>query len=78
MAVTRARDLIIKEKYLDPSVENVDISMSFDGTWWSHGWTASRAVVTAIAEKTAQVIDVSYRCKTCVQCNLIEEPKNNG
>ena len=38
----------------------------------------SRRVVTTIAEKTAQVTDVSYRCKTCVQCNLIEERKNNG
>ena len=75
MAATRARNLIIKENNLDPSIENVDISTSFDGTWCSRGWTVSRGVVTAIAEKIAQVVDVSYRCKTCVQCNLIEECK---
>ena len=75
MAATRARNSIIKENNLDPSIENVDIPMSFDGTWCSRGWTVSRGVVTAIAEKIAQVVDVSYRCKTCVQCNLIEECK---
>ena len=75
MAATRARNLIIKENNLDPSIENVDIPTSFDGTWCSRGWTVSRGVVTAIAEKITQVVDVSYRCKTCVQCNLIEECK---
>ena len=65
MAATRARNLIFKESNLDPSVEIVDIPTSFDGTWCSRGWTASRGVVTAIVEETAQVIDVSYRCKTC-------------
>ena len=55
--------MIIKENNLDPSVENVDIPTSFDGTWCSCGWTARRGVFTAIAEKIAQVIDVSYICK---------------
>ena len=63
MATTRARNFIIKENNLDPSVENVDIPTSFDGTWCSRGWTARRGVVTAITEKIAQVIDVSYICK---------------
>ena len=75
MVATQACNLIIKKNNLDPSVENVDILMSFDGTWCLYGWTTSRRVVTAIEKKTAQVIDVSYRCKTCVQCNLIEEHK---
>ena len=78
MAATRARNLIIKENNLDPSFENVDIPTIFDGTWCSRGRTVNRAFVTAIAEKTAQVIDFSYRYKTCVQCSLIEERKNNG
>ena len=43
------------------------------GTWCSRGWTTRRGVVTAIVVKTAQVIDVSYKCKACVQCNLIED-----
>ena len=75
---TRACNLIIKENDLDLSVEIVDIPTSFDGIWCSRGWTASRGVVTATGEKTAQVIDVSYKCKTCVQCNLTKERKNNG
>ena len=78
MATPRACNLIMKENNLDPSVGNVDIPTIFDGTWCLWGWTANRAVVTAIAEKTAQVIDASYRCKTCVQCSSIEERKNNG
>ena len=67
--------MIIKENNLDPSVENANIPTSFDGTWCSRGWTASRVVVTAMAQKTAQaqVIDVSYRCQTCFQCNLLNQ-----
>ena len=65
MTAMRARNLIIKENNLDPSVENVDVPTSFDGTWCSHGLTASRGVVTGIAEKTAQVV-ACYRCKTGV------------
>ena len=59
MAATRARNLIIKESNLDPLFENVDIPTIFDGTWCSCGWAVNSAFVTAIAEKTAQVIDVS-------------------
>ena len=58
MTATRAHNLIIKENNLDLSVENVDIPTSFDGTQCLHRWNASRAFVIAIAEKTAQVIDV--------------------
>ena len=76
MAATRACNLIMKENNLDPSVGNVDIPTIFGGTWCLRGWTANRAVVTAIAEKTAQVIDASYRCKTCVQCSSIEDELN--
>ena len=53
MAATQARNLIIKENNLDLSAENVNISMIYDGTWCSSGWTASRVVVTTIAEMTA-------------------------
>ena len=53
--------MIIKENDLDLSVEIVDIPTSFDGIWCSRGWTASSGVVTATGEKTAQVIDVSYK-----------------
>ena len=78
MAATRARNLVIKENNFDPNIENVDIATSFDGTWCSRGWTASRGVVSAVAEKTSQVIDVAYKCRSCVQCNLIEARKQNG
>ena len=78
MAATRARSLIIKENNLDPSVKNFDIPTNFGGIWCSREWTASRGVVTAIAEKTAQVIHFSYSRKTCDQCNLTKERKNNG
>ena len=70
--------MVIKENNLDLSVENVDIPKSFDGTWCLCGWSAIREVVTAIGEKTAQVVNVSCRCKTCVQCNLIEECKKKS
>ena len=29
----------------------------FDGSWNSHGWTASRRIVSAIAENTSQVLN---------------------
>ena len=56
----------------------VDILTRFDGTWSSRGWTARRGVVTAIVEILSQVIDVSYICRVCNQCNTIEERKKNG
>ena len=65
MAATWACILIIKENNLYPSVKNVDVPTNFDGTWCLRGWTARKEVVAAKAEKTAQVINVSYRCKTC-------------
>ena len=49
-AASRARDLAIREQKLAPRTEVVDIPTSFDGTWFSRGWTASRSVLTAIAE----------------------------
>ena len=55
----------------------VDIPTSFDGTWSSRGWTASRGVVTAIAEISSQVLDVSLKCRVCNQCNVMEERKQN-
>ena len=40
MAATRARNLIVRENNLDPSVENVKIPTSFDGylvfAWMDH------------------------------------------
>ena len=53
--------MTIREQNLAHSIEVVGISISFDGTWSSHGWTASRDIVTAIAEISSQVIDVSFK-----------------
>ena len=77
-AASRARDLTIREQNLAHSTEVVDIPTNFDGTRSSRGWTAGRGVVTALAEISSQVIDVSYKCRVCNQCNIIEERKKNG
>ena len=53
--------MTIRGQNLAHSIEVVGISISFDGTWSSHGWTASRDIVTAIAEISSQVIDVSFK-----------------
>ena len=58
ITATQAGNLTIKENNLDLLVENIDIPTSFDGAWCLHRWNANRGVVIAIAEKTAQVIDV--------------------
>ena len=70
--------MTVREQNLAPFTEVVDVTTSFDGTWSSCGWTASRGVVTAIAETLSHVIDVSYRCRVCNQCNIIEERRKNG
>ena len=74
-AASRARDLTIREQNLTHSTEVVDIPTSFDWTWSSRGQTASRGIVTAIAEISCQVIDASYKCRVCNQCNIIEVRK---
>ena len=44
----------------------------FDGSWNSHGLTASRGIVSAIAESTSQVLDVAYKSRVCSQCVGVE------
>ena len=68
-AASRAWDLTIREQDLAHSTEVVDIPTSYDGTWSSCGWTASRGIVTAI--------DVSYKCKVCNKWNITEDCKKN-
>ena len=77
-AASGARDLTIREQNLAYSTEVVDIPTRFDGTWSSGGWTTSRGVVTAIAQISSQVTDVSYKCRVCNQCSIIEEYRRNG
>ena len=50
----------------------------FDGSWNSHGLTASRGIVSAIAESTSQVLDVAYKSRVCSQYVGMEERKKNG
>ena len=56
----------------------VDVLSQFDGWWVSCGCTANRKIVSAIAENTAQVLDLSFKCRICPQCTEMKEKKKNG
>lgn len=67
MAADRAKDLVKKE-YGTSSSEVVDVPTSFDG----------RGVVSAVAEVSSQILDVSLKCRLCNQRDAMEEKKRNG
>ena len=55
-----------------------DIATSFDGSWQTPGWSSSKGIVSAIAENTSQVLDISYKCNYCTECQKMKERKRNG
>ena len=55
----RAKCFMQKEHGVD-SIDVIDLSASFDDSWCSRKCTANRGIVSAIAEISSQVIDVSY------------------
>ena len=71
-AVRRAKK---KEGKVD---EIVDIPTSFDGSWSSRGWTASKGIVSAISEKNSQVLDVILKTRSCSECTKMEAKKKEG
>ena len=64
---------------MDLATTNVEIPTSFDASWSSRGWTARDGLVAAIAEETAQVLDVLTLTNSCPQCtefkNLLDDGK---
>ena len=56
----------------------VDIPTSFDGSWYSRGWTANKGFVSAIAESTSQVLDVILKIRSCPQCTIMENKRKEG
>ena len=55
----RAKCLIQKE-YGAYNTDIIDLPPSFDDSWCSCKWTANRGTVSATAEMSYQVIDISY------------------
>ena len=77
MCAKRAKELMARENGVN--VDTVlDVPTSFDGSWSSRGWTANNGIVSAIADISSQVIDISYKCRSCAQCTLMNERKHNG
>ena len=77
MCAKRAKELMAQENGV--SVDTVlDVPTSFDGSWSSRGWTASNGIVSAIADVSSQVIDISYKWHSCAQCTLMNERIHNG
>ena len=56
---------LMQNKYGIDSTNVIDLAVSFDGSCCSRGWTAKRGTVSAIAEVSSQVTDVSYKCCSC-------------
>ena len=77
IAVENAKKLVREDEELHVDENITDIPTMFDGSWNSRGWTDSRAIVSAIAESTSQVLDVAYKRRICSQCVEMEERKKN-
>ena len=77
IAVENAKKLVREDEELHVDENIIDIPTMFDGSWNSRGWTASRVIVSAIAESTSQVLDVAYKRRICSQCVEMEERKKN-
>ena len=54
MAAENAKKLVREDKRLHIGENIIDIPTIFDGSWDSRGWTASRGIVSAIAESTSR------------------------
>ena len=57
---------------------SVDIPTGFDGSWPQRGWTSSEGLVSAIAEQTAQVLDVHHMINFCRECSVIKSELESG
>ena len=67
------------KKECDIATSNTfDVATSFDGSWSSKGWTASKGILSAIAEQTCEVLDVVFKWRTYIECAKMEERKSLG
>ena len=71
----RARCLLQKEYGVD-STDFIDVPASFNGSWYSHGWSANRGIISAIAEVSSHIIDAFYKCHSCTYS--LKNAKENG
>ena len=78
MARENVKKLVREVKGLHINENIVDTPTMIDSMWNSRGWTASRGIVSAIAENTSQTLDVAYKTCLCSQCFGMEERKKNG
>ena len=76
-AAENVKKLVREDEGLHIDENIIDIPTMFDGSWNSRGWTASRGIVSAIAESTSQVLDVAYVSRVYSQCVGREERKKN-
>ena len=55
----------MQKEYGFYSTDVKDLTASFHGSWCSHGWIANTGIVSAIAEVSSQIIEISYLCCSC-------------
>ena len=77
MAVENAKKLAREDEGLHIDENIIDVLTIFDGLWNSRRWTASRGIVSAIAENTSHVLEVAYKSRVCSHCVGMEERKKN-
>lgn len=74
LAVQFAKESVTEEtENFDETV--IDIPTSLNGSWSARGWTASKGIVSAIAESTSQVLDVTLKVRVCPQCSEWEKKR---
>ena len=57
---------------------SVNVSMGFDGSWKCRGWTSNEGFASAVAEDTAQVVDVHHMVNNCRECNKYKSELEEG
>ena len=60
----------------DLKEKNIEIGVSFDGSWGSRGWSARQGIVDACFEETGKVVDVIFKSSTCRLCSTKKSKKN--
>ena len=70
--------MIQKNQVQETDDSIVDVLTQLDGSWNSREWIASKGIVFAITENSAQVLHISCKARIFPQYAQMNEKKKNG
>ena len=77
-AINRAKEQELAFSAQTDCDSHVEISTGFDGSWKRRGWNSCEGIVSAISEKTAEVLDVQFLVRSCIECNKLASASQSG